>query len=111
MLFLINIYDIIIYTHTGSYFSSHARIAADYCTEYEDSNYVYAMLGCKCYIGDSTVGKMNMNKSELYKGDKVTQYDSLVNDKHDPTIFVINRDYHAVPCFVIVFTLRSIDED
>ena len=45
-----------------------------------------------------------MNEQELYKEDKVTQYDSLVNDLDNPSIFVINRDYHAVPIFVILFT-------
>ena len=90
----------------GTYFSNEAKLAAGYCIEYEVDNYIYAMLACKVYIGDSTVGKANMDKSELYKDDKVTQYDSLVNDLDDPTIFVINRDYHAVPCFVIVFTVQ-----
>ena len=72
--------------------------AANYCKEYEDSNYVYAIIACKTYIGDSTVGTVDMSDSELYKDDKVTQHDSLVNDNH------------VVPCFVIVFTVRSVDQ-
>ena len=94
----------------GTHFSSKANIAANYCREYEDSNYVYAMIACKTYVGDSTVGTMDMNDSELYKDEKVTQCDSLVNDKDDPTIIVINRDYHVVPCFVIVLIVQSIPD-
>ena len=87
----------------GTYFSNQAKIAAQYCTTYDDRN-VYAMLACRVYVGDSTVGSYYMKKSELYKEDKVTQYDSLVNNTKNPSIFVINRDYHAVPCYIIVFT-------
>ena len=92
----------------GTYFSNSARIAAEYSSDQNKGEHVYAMIACRVYIGDSTVGRRDMKRSELYKADKVTQYDSLVNDLNDPSIFVINRDYHAVPCFVIVFTLRDI---
>ena len=94
----------------GTYFSNKARIAARYCTKYDKENNfytAYAMLACKAYIGEITKGREHMNDHELYKEDKVTQYDSLVNDLDNPTIFVINRDYHVVPCFVIVFTAGS----
>ena len=94
----------------GTYFSNEAKIAAQYCTPFDDRN-VYAMLACRVYTGDSTVGSMYMRRDELYKEDKVTQYDSLVNDIDNPTIFAINRDYHAVPLFLIIFTARDNEEE
>ena len=96
-------YNITSYYGKGSYFSNVAEIASRYCKANEENGDVFVMLGCKVYIGESTIGRRNMDKKELYKDDKVTQYDSLVNDLDDPTIFVINRDYHAVPCFIIEF--------
>ena len=87
----------------GTYFSNQALIASKYCKKIGNTNY-YAMLACKTYIGVSTVGRQYMNKNELYMNDKVTQYDSLVNDLMNPAIFVINRDYHAIPCFILIFT-------
>lgn len=92
----------------GTYFSNKARIAAEYCTKFDEKNF-FAMLACKTYVGESTVGRLMMGRNELYMDDKVTQYDSLVNDLDDASIFVINRDYHSVPCFIIVFTVRSND--
>ena len=49
-----------------------------------------------------------MKDSELYDPENPgTQYDSLVNDLNDAQIFVINRDYHAVPLYVILFKLKD----
>ena len=91
----------------GTYFSNKSKIAAKYCNGIKAFGNIYAMLACKVYIGESTIGKANMNESELYMNDKVTQYDSLVNNLRNPAIFVINRDYHAVPCYIIVFTVST----
>ena len=61
------------------------------------------MLVCKVIVGEYTLGYKAMDKSLLYKPDKKTQYDSLVNDMENPTIYVINRDYHAIPVYIILF--------
>ena len=92
----------------GTYFSNLASLASQYCQSFGPDNInLKVMLVCKVYVGDSTIGRRNMDETELYKSDKVTQYDSLVDHLTRPRIFVINRDYHAVPCFVIVFTSKS----
>lgn len=93
----------------GTYFSNQATIASKYCKKIGNNNHnnnttYYAMLACKTYIGISTIGRQYMNRDELYMNDKVTQYDSLVNDLLNPVIYVINRDYHAIPCFILIFT-------
>ena len=88
----------------GTYFTNLVNIAADYCQAFGPANQFKAMLMCKVYVGDSTVGRIDMNESALYRSDKVTQYDSLVDSLYNPKVFVINRDYHAIPCQVIVFT-------
>ena len=94
----------------GTYFSNLASLASQYCQSFRpgiDNLKFKAILVCKVFVGDSTIGRRNMNESELYKLDKVTQYDSLVDNLSTPKIFVINRDYHAVPCFIIVFTSKK----
>lgn len=88
----------------GTYFSNLGNVAAAYCHTFGSQKQYRALLACKVYIGDSTVGRNNMNESALYRQDKVTQYDSLVDSINNPKIFVINRDYHAVACYVIIFT-------
>ena len=99
----------------GTYFSNRASISADYCKEAArtvdggdggDGNPVYAMLACRVYIGESVKGRENMRDNELFMNDKVTRYDSLVNHLDNPSIFVINRDYHAIPCYIILFTVQ-----
>ena len=95
----------------GTYFSNKARIAAKYCEKmekkFEADKTIYVMLGCLTYIGEYTVGSLNMNDSSLFMDDCVTQYDSLVNRLDNPSIFVINRDYHSVPCFIIVYSRQN----
>ena len=63
----------------------------------------YVVLYCRVITGDYTKGAQNMDEKHLYKSDGITQYDSLVDDINNPTIFVINRDYHALPTHIIVF--------
>ena len=48
-----------------------------------------------------------MKDDKLFMDDGQTRYDSLVNDINNRTIFVINRDYRAVPCFILLFTLQQ----
>jgi len=90
----------------GTYFSNEARIASRYSTKDQHHDNL-VMLACWTYIGESTKGRAKMADRELYKQDKVTPYDSLVDDVTNPHIFVINRDYHSVPCFVVEFTVSD----
>ena len=91
----------------GTYFALSPLVAMKYCTAARNDsgsgNGSYAMLACRVLVGDYTKGFKYMGQEALYKEDGVTQYDSLVNDVLKPSIFVINRDYHAIPMYVIEF--------
>jgi len=89
----------------GTYFSSMASESAKYCVnDDEDDKNKFVMLVCKVIIGEYTLGTEEMDGSSIpYKKDKKTQYESCVNNLKKPTIFVINRDYHAIPTHIITF--------
>ena len=58
-------------------------------------------------ICEYTLGDKEMDNSLLFKSDQITQYDSLVNDMDNPTIFVINRDYHAFSVYIMLFNYKQ----
>eukprot|EP01083_Nonionella_stella_P294392 1000817_1 len=93
----------------GTYFTKFAKTAASYSIKDENLG-LCGMLVCKVIIGNYGLGCLTMNDSSLYKSDGVQQYDSLVNDLYNPSIFVINRDYHAVPLYIILFKKRSVEQ-
>mmetsp|Transcript_55643 Transcript_55643/g.92556 ORF Transcript_55643/g.92556 Transcript_55643/m.92556 type:complete len:662 (+) Transcript_55643:59-2044(+) len=100
----------------GTYFSSLASESAKYC-ENDDSNKddddnadngKFVMLVCRVIVGEFVQGTRKMDGASMpYKPDKKTQFESLVNDVQRPTIFVINRDYHAIPTHIITFKYRN----
>lgn len=84
----------------GTYFARDAAYSVNgFCGR--DRNGVYSILLCKVIVGEFTVGSQGMTTIPL-KGDG-TEYDSLVNDMRKPQIFVIWRDYHACPAFLVQF--------
>ena len=93
----------------GSYFSSMASYSAKYCArDDEDDPAKKVMLVCKVIVGEYCIGTRNMDGSSVpYKADKKTRYESCVDDMVDPTIFVINRDYHAIPTHIITFKCKQ----
>ncbi len=60
------------------------------------------MLLCSVIVGDFTQGKEKYDTPPR-KGDGVTQYDSMVDNIENPSIFVICRDFHALPLFKITY--------
>jgi len=93
----------------GTYFSCLASESAKYC-ENDDAadNERYVMLVCKVITGEFTLGRREMDGSSIpYKPDNKTQFESCVNHLQNPTIFVINRDYHAIPTHIITFKYRK----
>lgn len=93
----------------GTYFSCLASESAKYCENDDASDKEkYVMLVCKVIVGEYTVGTHDMDGSSIpYKPDKKTQYESCVNNVKNPTIFVINRDYHAIPTHIITFKYKK----
>lgn len=93
----------------GTYFSSLASESAKYCTnDHQEDKEQLVMLVCRVIIGEYTVGNRDMDGASIpYKPDKKTQYESCVNNMESPTIFVINRDYHAMPTHIITFKYKK----
>ena len=89
----------------GTYFASSPLLAMKYCTASNIKGNM-AMLVCRVLVGEYTKGFKHMSEQALYKPDGVTLYDSLVNNIHNPGIFVINRDYHAIPEYIIEFKIN-----
>jgi len=84
----------------GVYFAKNASKANGYCQN-ETDGYRY-MLVCRVFVGDYTIGNAKMTTPPLKNNGK-SHYDSLVNRLNDPTIFVISKDYHAIPEYTIKF--------
>ena len=93
----------------GTYFSPLASESAKYCErDDEDDPRKNVMLVCKVIVGEYCIGTHDMDGSSVpYKPDKKTQYESCVNKMVNPTIFVINRDYHAIPTHIITFKYKK----
>ena len=64
------------------------------------------MLLCKVIVGDVTKGKYNLRKIP-YKKDGVTQFETLVDNVKNPTVYVVTRDFMAVPKYKIWFRSKS----
>eukprot|EP01083_Nonionella_stella_P024825 68406_1 len=89
----------------GVYFATKSNIARRYCVMDTDSG-CSAILICRVIVGNYTIGRRPMEgerDSMPYQYDAITQYDSLVDDVLCPTVFVINRDYRAIPQYIVVF--------
>ena len=63
----------------------------------------------KVLVGKYTAGKQGMLRPPPIEPNKPEiLYDSLVNDKDNPTIFVIFNDFHCYPEYIITFKRTSI---
>eukprot|EP01084_Bolivina_argentea_P071328 129710_1 len=91
----------------GTYLSSDASISSQHCIRYNKTTAVYCMLICKTLIGDCVQGYNDMKQITLIKADGYTRYDSIVDDINNPHIFVINKDYHSIPTYLITFKYLS----
>ena len=89
---------------TGTYFARDARYSHHYCSSNDSGE--YCMLLCNVIVGEYCQGDMSM-KTPPFKSDGLTQYDSLVNDTNNPAIFVISRDYHCIPSYLIRYKINK----
>ena len=91
----------------GTYFSSLASKSAEY-SDRSVLQQMKVMLVCKVIVGEYCVGTQDMDGSTVpCKSDGKTQYESCVEKLINPTIFVINRDYHAIPTHIITFKYKQ----
>lgn len=64
------------------------------------------MLACKVIVGEYCKGHSTAT-SAPYKEDGITQYETMVDDENDPKIYVVSKDYHAIPKYIIQFEKKS----
>ena len=64
------------------------------------------MLLCKVIVGDVANGRYD-SKEIPYKKDGITQFDTLVDSVENPTVYVVTRDFMAVPKYKIWFRSES----
>eukprot|EP01084_Bolivina_argentea_P275148 469157_1 len=84
----------------GTYFARDAVYSANgYCGR--DNNGLFHILLCKVIVGSCTIG--NAQVTAIPKKPDGNEYDCLVNNMNDPSIFVIWRDYHACPAYLVKF--------
>lgn len=58
---------------------------------------------CRVLTGDYAVGQQGMVAPPQKTSNSVELYDSVVNDKANPQIFVVFHDNHAYPEYLIKF--------
>lgn len=91
----------------GVYFARDAKYSASYCVGYDSNGGMKSMLACNVIIGEYCVGNSNNNDNnngnKQYKSDGITEYDTMVDKLENPSIYVITRDFHAIPLFLIKF--------
>jgi len=87
----------------GVYFARDALISKDYTIE--DTNKHRLMFFCDVLLGDYCQGAANLLTPPL-KSDNQTQYDTLVNDMQNPSIFVVCKDHMAIPRYLIKFAQK-----
>lgn len=61
------------------------------------------MFICRVIIGEYTVGTKGMKKPPTLRKDTNQVFDTLVNNKDAPIIFVTTTDAQAYPEYLVVF--------
>lgn len=62
------------------------------------------MYYCRVLTGEYTVGNSAMIDPPSKTANGTDLYDTVVDNTATPTIFVVFRDYHAYPDYLITFT-------
>ena len=90
----------------GVYFARDANFSNAYCQTVSINGVtVKKMFVCKIIVGSCCVGNSGM-KVPPTKSDG-TQYDTLVDTIYNPSIYVICKDYHAIPKYLITFKQKT----
>ena len=63
------------------------------------------MFVCNIIVGETCVGNGSMTVPPTKNDGK--QYDTLVNSITNPSIYVICKDYHAIPKYLITFRQKG----
>ena len=86
----------------GVYFACTASTSAKYALP--DHNGYRYMYYCKVLTGEYTTGQSGLCRPPPKSfGEHPEWYDSVVDDIHNPSMFVIFNDTQALPEYLIIF--------
>ena len=101
-------YKILYFILQGVYFARDANYSRSYCqNDSGKNNNELSMLLCRVIVGEYTRGSYNLKKVP-YKKDGLTQFETLVDDIKHPTIYVVTRDFMALPAYRIRFKKETV---
>ncbi|XP_062861937.1 poly(ADP-ribose) polymerase family member 14-related sequence 1 [Trichomycterus rosablanca] len=88
----------------GTYFALNASYSAQNTYSLPNAQGEKHMYLCRVLSGDYTAGNSTMIVPPNKSTNTLDQYDTVVDNPAGPTIFVVFRDYHAYPEYLITFT-------
>jgi hypothetical protein len=85
----------------GHYFTSNASSCIQWCREHYPHSRL-SLIVCQVLLGTYTQGSAGLKEFPLRSNGRF--YDSLVDNKDDPSVFVIENVEQCYPAFVIDFS-------
>lgn len=89
----------------GTYFARDAKYSDAYARTLpsDTGQKQKQMLVVEVMVGKWTRGKKGVKVMPLLPGQQYARYNSLVNDRNDPSIFVIHHSNQAYPAYLITY--------
>lgn len=87
----------------GTYFAVNASYSANRTYSKPKPNGEQCMYLCRVLTGDFTLGKQGMIVPPTKTATSVHQFDSVVDNMANPTMYIIFHDSHAYPEYLITF--------
>ena len=94
----------------GVYFSTMTAYSHEY-SKYQAGKGPYYMIRARVITGRYCLGEEGMICAPRIDENSGKQYDSVVNDVDNPSIFVVFRDAAAYPQHVVQYTVESVSEE
>lgn len=88
----------------GTYFALNASYSSSNTYSVPNAQGHKHMFYCRVLTGDFTLGNSSMIDPPAKTANGTDLYDTVVDNTSAPTIFVVFRDYHAYPEYLITFT-------
>ncbi|XP_053390313.1 protein mono-ADP-ribosyltransferase PARP15-like [Mercenaria mercenaria] len=96
----------------GVYFAVNASYSAQNTYSPADSNDVKRIYYCRVLTGDYTEGKTEMKvlPQKSNSSNSSILYDSAVDKKNSPSIYVVFHDTQAYPEYLVSFKIKTLDK-
>jgi hypothetical protein len=91
----------------GYYFASNASSCVQWCREHYPRSQI-SLIVCQVLLGTYTHGSRGLK--EFPRRPDGRFYDSLVDDKDEPSVFVVENVDQCYPAFVINFSYAAVDD-